>query len=402
IPEEWSIIPLEDATVILDSRRIPLSEKDRKDRRGPFPYCGANGIIDYIDSYIFDEEAVLLAEDGGNYMKFGNSAYLMSGKYWVNNHAHIIKAKDDLVSNRFILYWLNFYDISTYVSGSTRAKLNQESLRKIPLCLPPFPEQQKIAEILTTADRKIELIDQEILAAERVKKGLMQTLLTKGIGHTKFKMTEIGEMPEEWELKNLGDSEVSQIKMGQSPPSTTYNKAGNGLPFLQGNAEFGFKYPSFTVYCNLPLKTTQPGDVLISVRAPVGAVNIANLEYCIGRGLAAIRPNPRNTDGLFLYYILNHLRVVLERISTGSTFKAIGKEQLHSLEIPFPKIAEQQKIAEILTTADRKIELLKEKKRKAESLKKGLMQVLLTGQVRVKVDKRDEYECLKGKTSRTP
>jgi type I restriction enzyme S subunit len=198
-------------------------------------------------------------------------------------------------------------------------------------------------------------------------------------------MTEIGEMPEEWILKNLGDNEISLIKMGQSPPSGTYNKAGDGLPFLQGNAEFGVKHPSFTIYCSLPLKITQPGDILISVRAPVGDVNIANSKYCIGRGLATIRSNPRSMDGLFLYYTLNHFKLLLERISTGSTFKAIGKEQLHSLKIPLPKIVEQQKIAEILTTVDRKIELLNEKKKEAEKLKRGLMDKLLTGKVRVKV-----------------
>ena len=193
-----------------------------------------------------------------------------------------------------------------------------------------------------------------------------------------YKNTIMGEIPEDWALKNLGDNEVSLIKMGQSPPSNTYNKVGDGLPFLQGNAEFGFKYPSFTIYCSLPLKTTQPGDILISVRAPVGDVNIANSEYCIGRGLAAIRPNSKNTVSLFLYYTLNHSKVVLERISTGSTFKAIGKEQLYGLKIPFPKIKEQQKIAEILSAADGAIQKVNEQITLTEQLKNGLMQKLLT------------------------
>ncbi len=386
IPEEWGCELLRNVCEIYDNRRVPLNETEREQRKGNIPYCGANGILDHIDDFIFDGSYILLAEDGGSYGKYEKSAYHMKGKFWVNNHAHILKGIVGYLNDEFLLNCLNFLDLKQYIVGSTRVKLNQEAMKSIFIPYPSILEQQKIAEILTTADRKIEFIDHEIQTAEELKKGLMQTLLTKGIGHTKFKMTEIGEIPEEWELKNLGDNEVSLIKMGQSPPSDTYNKVGNGLPFLQGNAEFGFKYPSFTTYCSLPLKTAQPGDILISVRAPVGDVNIANSEYCIGRGLAAISPNLKNTDGSFLYYIINNLKVVLDQISTGSTFKAIGKEQLHSLLIPFPKIKEQQKIAEILTTADRKIELLSKKKEAAERLKKGLMQILLTGQVRVKTD----------------
>ena len=146
-----------------------------------------------------------------------------------------------------------------------------------------------------------------------------------------YKMTEIGEIPEEWVIRNLADGDVSTLIMGQSPPSNTYNTDGIGLPFLQGNAEFGFKTPSFTIYCSSPLKISQPGDVLVSIRAPVGDVNLASFECCIGRGLAAIRPMRNNTSGLFVYYLLNSMRNVLERMSTGSTFKAVGKEQLQKL-----------------------------------------------------------------------
>ena len=140
IPEEWSLDILENEVEIMDSRRVPLSEVEREQRKGPFPYCGANGIIDYVDDYIFDEEAILLAEDGGSYGKFQNSAYLMDGKYWVNNHAHIIKGKRGIVNNKYILYWLNYSDINKYISGSTRAKLNQERLKSIPIPRVPLPE----------------------------------------------------------------------------------------------------------------------------------------------------------------------------------------------------------------------------------------------------------------------
>ena len=300
-----------------------------------------------------------------------------------------ITLNQEKVNMSFVHYYFQsrlYWNKISSAQGSTIKNINLPFLGSLVIPVPPLQEQQKIAEILTTADGKIDVIDKKIDAAERLKKGLMQTLLTIGIGHTKFKMTEIGEIPEEWAVKNLGDKEVSIIKMGQSPSSATYNKTGNGLPFLQGNAEFRFKYPSTSTYCSSPLKTASLGDILISVRAPVGDVNVANSEYCIGRGLTAIQPNQKSIDSSFLYYMLNHLRPSFERVSTGSTFKAIGKEQLHFQRIPFPPLLEQQKIAEILTTADRKIELLNKKRGEAERLKKGLMQILLTGQVRVKTD----------------
>ncbi|MEM3449886.1 MAG: restriction endonuclease subunit S, partial [Nitrososphaerota archaeon] len=127
---------------------------------------------------IFDGEFVLLAEDGGAYGKFENTAYIMSGKFWVNNHAHILQAIKGKSSNQFILYALNFLDLNPYVVGTTRKKLNQEQMRAIKIPLPSLPEQQKIAEILLTVDKKLELERNEKARLERIKQGLMDLLLT--------------------------------------------------------------------------------------------------------------------------------------------------------------------------------------------------------------------------------
>lgn len=178
IPEDWEVIDLENIAEIHDSKRIPLSEMERNKRKGIYPYCGANGIIDYIDDYIFDGEFVLLAEDGGDYSKFGNSAYVMEGKFWVNNHAHILKAIKDKTTNHFLLYNLNFFDLNFYIFGTTRKKLNQEQMRKIRIPLPPIIEQQKITSILIKIDKKLELERRRKEKFERIKKGLMNNLLT--------------------------------------------------------------------------------------------------------------------------------------------------------------------------------------------------------------------------------
>lgn len=176
----------------------------------------------------------------------------------------------------------------------------------------------------------------------------------------------------------LGDENVCQIIMGQSPPSYTYNKTQEGLPFLQGNMEFGEIYPSPSIHCSKPIKIAEENDVLISVRAPVGEVNISTSRVCIGRGLAALRCKSDKTNDLFLFYYLKHMRNKFENISAGSTFKAIKKNDLDQLGIILPPLPEQKKIAEILSTVDQAIEKVGEAIEKTQKLKRGLMQELLT------------------------
>jgi type I restriction enzyme S subunit len=178
IPEEWEVVRLGEVVEIHDNKRIPLSEEERVNRKGIYPYCGANGIIDHIDNYIFEGDYILLAEDGGFFGRFENSAYLMSGKFWVNNHAHVLKAREGISVDEFILAWLVFDDISKYISGTTRQKLNQCLMKNILIPLPPIPEQQKIAEILSQTDQTIEKEEQYKEKLERIKKGLMEDLLT--------------------------------------------------------------------------------------------------------------------------------------------------------------------------------------------------------------------------------
>ena len=148
---------LGDIIKVLDYKRIPLSSKERESRKGIYPYYGAQGIIDYIDDFIFDGDYLLIAEDGENLKsKKMNIAQIAHGKYWVNNHAHIVESngKCDL---RYICYLLNNTDISGYITGSAQPKLNQANLLSIELTLPDLSEQIRIADILSTFDDKIEL-----------------------------------------------------------------------------------------------------------------------------------------------------------------------------------------------------------------------------------------------------
>ena len=166
-------------------------------------------------------------------------------------------------------------------------------------------------------------------------------------------------------MSQLKLTDVAKINMGQSPSSETYNSEKNGLPFYQGNVDFGEKYPTVRIWCDKPTKIAEPGDILMSVRAPIGALNYANEKCCIGRGLAAITPDPDMTSSEFIYWFLRARHSELNRIGTGSTFKAINRKTLESIEFPKYNKNEQYYIAEILSKIDKTIG---EKKAQLEKL----------------------------------
>jgi len=177
----------------------------------------------------------------------------------------------------------------------------------------------------------------------------------------------------EWRKVKLGDKTIAKIIMGQSPPSSSYNKEGKGVPFLQGNKEFGRFHPKHVMFTIDPKKKAKKGDILLSVRAPVGDVNIADKKYCIGRGLAAIR---FNGEPKYLFYLFIAIKEKLEELGKrGTTFRAITKNHLKTLKIPLPfrngkpDLETQKKIVEYIEVNFSKIDkILEKKKKKLEKL----------------------------------
>jgi len=172
------------------------------------------------------------------------------------------------------------------------------------------------------------------------------------------------KIPKGWKWVKLG--EVAEIKMGQSPESKYYNDKGIGLPFLQGNKTFGYKYPEIDIFCSNPIKIAKKGEVLISVRAPVGDINIANQDICIGRGLASI--NSLFNQNEFLFYCLKYSKNDLLASETGTVFGSINKDTLNNFSIPLPPLPEQKAIAEVLSSIDDKIDLLHRQNKTLEEM----------------------------------
>ena len=178
------------------------------------------------------------------------------------------------------------------------------------------------------------------------------------------------EVPEGWSISSLG--EMAAINMGQSPPSSVVNDSGDGLPFLQGNAEFGTRFPSPRQHCSKCPKTVDVGDILLSVRAPVGEVNVAPERLCIGRGLAGLRSV--NGDQDFFYYALGGLAPAFARLSQGSTFDAINGKDLRGIPLILPPLDEQRRIAEVLRSVDVAIYRNQQYLAQASSVRAALLQ----------------------------
>lgn len=402
IPIEWESNKLSDLGITYGG----LSGKRKEDF-----LSGNKQMISYKDVYknpfILNPESsvLILDEEQQNKVLYGDilftgssetpeevamsSVYLnhKSGDVYLNSFCFGYRFRDltKIVPNFFGYYFRGEYFRKLtfkFAQGSTRFNISKTKLVDSYIHVPPFKEQQKIASILSTVDEQIDETEQLIVKTKELKKGLMQQLLTKGIGHTEFKQTELGEIPSEWQVLKLNN--IAEVIMGQSPNSNSYNESKIGLPFYQGKSEFGKRYPTPVKWCSEPTKIAEKNDILISVRAPVGEVNICQETSCIGRGVGAIRAT-KESSNLFLYYSLQLAKEALNKMSQGSTFTAINGAELKNVPLAVPTKVEQQKIASILSTVDEQIDVYEQEKAKYEELKKGLMQQLLTGQIRVKI-----------------
>ena len=163
LPKKWINLELQNCVEILDNKRVPVNASQRERRRGIVPYYGSTGQVGWIDDYLFDEELVLLGEDAAPFLdNFKDKAYLVSGKSWVNNHAHVLRGIKNLLLNKFLCYFLNQFDYHEYVTGTTRLKLNQARMKAIPVLLPPLAEQKRIVSKIESIFIRIDAVERYI------------------------------------------------------------------------------------------------------------------------------------------------------------------------------------------------------------------------------------------------
>ncbi|MCJ7626274.1 MAG: restriction endonuclease subunit S, partial [Anaerolineaceae bacterium] len=256
---------------------------------------------------------------------------------------------------------------------------------------PPLPEQQRIAEVLGTVDSAIQKVGGAIERTERLKRGLMQRLLTEGIGHDRFKETKVGRMPEEWEVVKIGD--IADDFVGGGTPSTSNQDYWNGKIAWMTSAHIngrtvtsGQRHITEKGLNESSTHLIPKGNLLVATRVGIGKAAINSIDIAISQDLTGVIIDRDIVNADYVYWFLLINLNKLKSLAQGSTIKGILKDDLAKLKIPLPPLPEQRRIAEILSTVDKKQELERQRKEKLEKVKKGLMNELLTGKKRLKVE----------------
>ena len=331
---------LEDVCEILDSRRVPITAKDRK--AGAYPYYGANGLQDYVADYIFDDELVLLAEDGGNFgSKERPIAYRVSGRCWVNNHAHVLKAKPSIHVD-YLCYALMFYDTEGLVNGATRQKLTQAAMRQMVIPYRDMTEQLQIIEKISQIVRSIEKRKEELQLLDQLVKSRFIEL---------FASVEAEDT-----LQNL----CTFIDYRGKTPE----KVESGLPFktaknirMHRMSFDTLEYISKETYDRVMTRGfPQIGDVVFTTEAPLGNVcriPFIETEFYIGQRIITMQTE--RLEPAYLEYALSSdefKRKIAEK-SSGSTVTGIRSKLLEQLTIPVPPRALQERFAAFVEQTDK-------------------------------------------------
>ena len=325
-------------------------------------------------------------------------------EFSIKNVALLKLSSNELLSNIYVLNLLKsniiinqFLKLS---NGGVQSFIALGMIRKLKIPLPPIEEQKKIADILSTVDKKIAFVEENINATEELKKGLMQKLLTEGIGHTEFKDSELGRIPESWEvvelLKVCEDNKRAIVDGPFGSNLKTIHFREEGIPVIQSNFVTSGKFNAKEyVYVdedkfNSEIRSKVIGGdiVMAKIGANCGTSAIIPLEHpnaLLSGNSIKISVDQNKASTVFIDFIFKSMysRNKLVELKSVGAQPAISMPLLKKMKIVKPLLEEQKQIAEILSTVDKKLENLKEKKQSFEELKKGLMQKLLTGQVRV-------------------
>ncbi len=423
----WSIVPLADAVEIHDSDRMPINSTERQQRiagkstQDLYPYYGATGQVGLIDGYITDGEYVLLGEDGAPFLDpFAKKAYLISGKAWVNNHAHLLRSR---TNNRFLCYYLNYFNYNGYVSGTTRLKLTQAQMRQIPVPVPSVPEQERIVarieELFSQLDSGVDTLkkikQQLAVYRQAVLKDAFEGKLTstwrKNNTDTTindyliiqkknqdFKDTAGDEneialnIPKSWLRIRIG--EIFDVEVGATP-RRNIPEYWNGLINWVSSGEVHFNLISKT-------KETISEEGLSNSSTnlhPAGTVMLAMIGEGKTRGQAAILQIPaahnQNTAAIlvsktpcspkYIYYFLMMNYENTRRVGSGNNQKALNKERVRALRFPFCSFSEQKvvvnEIESRMSVCDSIEQTIDAALQQAEALRQSILRKAFEGEL---------------------
>ena len=387
VPHGWQINTVGNCCSICNHLREPISATVRQTMQGQYPYYGPTRPVDFLDHYRLNGKYALIGEDGDHFLKYAkwSMTQLVEGKFNVNNHAHVIQGTEKCSAEWFFFFFqhTNIFPFLTR-QGSGRYKLNKATLKKLPVLLPPLPEQHKIAEILGAWDEAIRLTERLIEGKQKRKKGLMQQLLT---GKVRFPGFE-----GEWKTGLIGD--IAKVRRGASPRPIKdpkwFSENGRGWVRIADITKTRSRFLNETTQYLSPLGEgrsvrVDPGDLIMSIAATIGVPKIVNIPACIHDGFVTFSEYEDRVDQEFFYYALTFLTDKLSSRGQPGTQKNLNTKLVRKISIPLISLEEQIRIAQVLNMCEEELDFLQQKAAALRQQKKGLMQQLLTGKVRVKV-----------------
>lgn len=353
LPKGWRTVELGEVVENFDSKRIPLSSMERAKIQGKYPYYGAAEIVDYINKYIFDGLYILIAEDG-TVIANGNKPMLqlVDGKFWVNNHTHVIRGKNDL-ETKYLFYALKNTSIVPYITGAVQLKLTQANLNKIKI---PYPDNSKtrtkIASILSAFDDKIELNNKINKTLEEMAQAIFKEWFIKN-QKAKIKKQKLGDLV--------------NITYGKGPASNELKKSG--YPVYGANGIIG--------YCDS--YSCSDRQIIIGCRGVVGNITLTLPKCTITHNSLVL--TPLNNRKIFLYYLLKNQK--LDAIAGGSAQPQITIRDLENFELAIPDEKIQDKFESIVNIIEQKrLNNFYENQKLAE-LRDLLLPKLMNGEIRV-------------------
>ena len=410
IPKNWEVKKLSWVTKCLDGKRIPLNATERGRMQGDYPYMGTNSIVDYVNQWLFDEELVLLGEDGAPFFDPAKPvAFRVSGKIWVNNHAHVLRPQAT-INAKFLAHALNCVDYRAFIDGSTRDKLTQGDMNGIPIPCPQVGEQHAIAEFL---DRETAKIDALVAMKERLiellqekRTALITRAVTRGLdpnAPVKDSGVEwLGEVPAHWEVRPL--KSVSDLQTGVTLGKRYEREAMTTRPYLRvANVQDGYLALDDIAEIEVPVREVgrfelQTGDVLVTEGGDFdklgrGYVWQEQLARCLHQNhIFAVRPRRGALVSHFLAFVMNSAygRAYFTATSKQSTnLASTNSTKLRNLSIPLPGLDEQIEIKRWTECESRRIDILVTKVRQAVDRLNELRTALISAAVTGKVDVRD-------------
>ena len=372
--QDWVIETLGNVSEVLDSLRKPITKKDRIE--GEYPYYWATGVLSYINDYLFSEKLVLIGEDGAKWLSGDNTSFIVNGKYWVNNHAHVIRPNRGIILDEWIVYFLNFSDLTPFITGMTVPKLNQQKMRSISIPLPPLQEQQRIVSILDEAFANIAKAKANAEQNLKNAKELFESYL-QGVFENKG---------EEWEERKLKEICAKITDWTHQTPKYF----DEGVIFLSSKNVTSrkidwdnIKYIDEKQHIEMHKRVApKVGDILLAKNWTTGVAAMVDKDvvFDIYVSLAHIRVLEKVSPKFMLYFINSPFA----KKQFNKRLKGSGVPNLHLVEIrevviPFPKsIKEQESILkklDSLSLETKKLESIYQKKiNDLEELKKSILQ----------------------------